>query len=281
MAVVGSQGIRMTVFARAVLVLLCLGLASCNEQKLIEKFTPPAEAAVAKSTLDDLRHGKLDTIESRLAPKLQGDPTVDATLRKLTAYFPAGEPQSMTALGAYTNSFNGVKHVRLSYQYQFASAWVQASVAMVEDHGTILIEGVHVNRTAQSLQQTNAFTTQGKNPGFLLAMALACLLPLFSLFAFVVCLRTPMRRRKWLWAIFTLIGVATFHLNWTTGAFDVQLISAQLFSASLTQPMGGAWILGLSFPLGAVIFLLRRRELMKLPASATPPTLPGKHPPPL
>jgi hypothetical protein len=281
MAAARNQGIRMTGFARVAMVLLCLGLASCNQQKLIETFTPPAEAMVAKSTLDDLRHGQLDMIESRLAPQLQGDPTVDAKLRELTGYFPAGEPQSMTPLGASTNTFNGVKRVRLSYQYQFASAWVQASVAMVEDHGKILIEGVHVNRTAQSLQQTNAFSTKGKNPGFLLTLGLACVLPLFSLFALVVCLRTPMRGYKWLWAIFTLVGVATFHLNWTTGAFDMQLISAQLLSASMTQSMGGPWIIGLSFPLGAAVFLLRRRELMKLPESTTPPVLPRKQPPPL
>ena len=263
--------------ARSVLVSLCLGLASCNQQQLIEKFTPPAEAAVAKSTLEDLRRDKLQTIESRLAPNLRNDPTVAATLHQLHGYFPAGEPRAIKAIGAFNNTFNGVKHVRLSYEMQFATGWVQASVSMVEDDGKILIEGMRVNRTAQSLEQVNAFTTQGKGPAAWLMLALACVLPLFSLFAFVLCLRTPMQARKWLWAILTLVGVTTVRLNWTTGDFSVQFLSIQLLSASIMQSLAGPWILGASFPLGAVIFLRRRRALMRMPASSSPPALPDSH----
>ena len=260
--------------ARTALVLLCLGLASCNQQKLIEKFTPPAEAAVAKGTLQDLRQGKLTTIELRLAPNLRNDPTVEAKLQQLNGYFPAGEPRAMKALGAFTNTLNGVKHVRLSYEMQFATGWVQASVSMVEDDGKILIEGVQVNRTTQSLEQTNAFTAQDKGPAAWLMLGLACVLPLFSLFVFVMCLRTPLRGRKWLWAIFTLVGVISVHLNWSTGAFGVQLLSIKLLNASVMQSPGGPWIIGVSFPLGAAIFLLRRRELMRVPARSAPPVLP-------
>lgn len=264
------------------LVVLCLVLVSCDQQKLLAKFTPPAEAAVAKSTLDDLHHGKLDAIESRLAPKLLDDPTTDAKLRGLVKYFPSGEPRSVAALGAFTTIFNGVKHVRLSYEYHYPTAWVQATVVMVEDNGKILIEGLQVNRTPQSLAQTNAFTLQGKAPAAWLMLAAACLLPLFSLFAFGLCLRTPLRGRKWPWAIFTLIGVITVRLNWTNGVFSMQLLSVQLLSASTMQASSGAWVLGVSFPLGAVIFLLRRRALMRDKASSLPPDLPARsEPPPL
>ncbi len=263
---------RMT---RTVLALLCLGLASCNQGKLIEKFTPPAEAAVAKSALQNLRQDKLEAIESRLAPSLRNDPTVEATLHQLHGYFPAGEPHAMKTIGAFTNTLNGVKHVRLNYEMQFATGWVQASVRMVEDDGKILIEGLRVNRTAQSLEQLNAFSTQGKGPAAWLMLGLACALPLFSLFAFVLCLRTPMRGRKWLWAIFTLVGVITVHLNWTTGDFSLQLLSIELLSASVMRSPAGAWLLGASFPLGAAIFLLRRRDLMRAPAISSPSALPN------
>lgn len=265
----------MKFFASVALVVACLGSASCNQQKLIDQFTPKAEAAMAKSTLDDLRKGKLDTIESRLAPNLRNDPAVDAKLHQLAGYFPPGEPHSMKTVGAFSNTFNGVKHVRLTYEYQFDASWLVAEVAMVQDGDKILIEGLHVNRTEHSLAQTNAFSLQGKGPMAWLMMGLVCVLPLFCLFAFVLCLRTPMRERKWLWAIFTLIGVVTVRLNWANDDFSVSLISVQLFSASASQFLNGPWTLGVSFPLGAMMFLLRRRELMFRPSTAIPPMLPG------
>lgn len=265
----------MKFFASIALIAACLGSVSCNQQKLIDQFTPKAEAAVAKSTLDDLRQGKLDTIESRLAPNLRNDPVVDAKLHQLTGYFPPGEPRSMKTVGAFSNTFNGVRHVRLTYEYQFDTSWLLAEVAMVQDGDKILIEGVHVNRTEHSLAQTNAFNLHGKGPAAWLMMVLVCVFPLFCLIAFVVCLRTPMRKRKWLWAIFTLVGVATVRLNWTSGDFSVSLISVQLFSASASQFLNGPWTLGVSFPLGAMMFLLRRRELMFRPGTTTPSMLPG------
>ena len=52
--------------ASIALVVACLGRASCSQQKLIDQFASETQAAVAKSTLDDLSKGKLDTIGSRL-----------------------------------------------------------------------------------------------------------------------------------------------------------------------------------------------------------------------
>ncbi len=265
----------MTWFARVLLVLACLGAASCDQQKWIDRFTPKAEATVAKSTLDDLRHGKLDVIESRLAPALRNDPATDIKLHQLAVYFPPGEPRSMKAVGANTSTFNGVTHVSLSYEYQFDTSWLLAEVSMVEDGDKILIEGVHVNRTEHSLAQTNMFSLHDKGPAAWLMLGLVCVLPLFSLFAFVLCLTTPMRGRKWPWAIFTLIGIATVRFNWLSGDFSTSLISFQLFSASASRFGNGPWILGVSFPLGAVMFLLLRRALMRSDGPADPPALPG------
>lgn len=265
----------MKFFASVALVVACLGSISCSQQKLIDEFASKTETAVAKSTLDDLRKGKLDTIGSRLAPNLRNDPTVDAKLHQLSGYFPPGEPRSIKTVGAFSNTFNGVKHVRLTYEYQFDTSWLLAGVAMVQDGDKILIEGVQVNRTERSLAQTNAFSLKDKGPAAWLMMVLVCVVPLFCLFAFVVCLRTPRRQRKWLWAIFTLIGVATVRINWTSGDFSMSLISVQLFGASAFQVLNGPWTLGVSLPLGAAIFLLRRRELMSRPSVAGPPMSPG------
>lgn len=270
-----TGGMRMTWLARVVLVLACLGIASCDQQKLIDRFTPKAEAAVAKAAIDDLRHGNIDAVEAKLVPDEKDDPATDAKLRQLVAYFPSVDPVSMTTVGARINDVNGVRHVQLTYEYRFDKAWVVTEIALVKSGDRILIEGIHLNRNEQSLAGMNAFSLHGKGMACWLMAGLTFALPLFCIFVFVLCLRTPMRGRKWLWAVFTLLGVGTVHLVWTTGEFSISLLSVELLSASAMQMGSGPWTLGVSFPLGAVIFLARRRELMRRAAAATPPAIPG------
>lgn len=258
--------------ALMVFMMLCLGMASCSRQDAIDHLAPARETTLARSALSDLRHGRLDALKAQLDPKLLSS-GIDDTLKQMQGYFPPGEPRSIKTVGAYTQYMNGTKRVSMTFEYQFDSAWAVGNVVLQQqgDHETI--EGIHVERLAQSLEQTNAFSLRDKGPGQWLIVGLACVIPLFCLFAFVLCLRTPIRRRKWLWAIFTLLGVTTLRVNWTTGHFAVQLLSVQLFGASVMRPLYGAWIVAISFPLGAIIFLLRRRALMRL-AAATPPDLP-------
>ncbi len=259
--------------ALMVFLVLCSGLASCSKQDAIDRLSPTRETTLARNALSDLRHGRLDALKAQLDPRLLSS-GIDEKLKQLQGYFPAGEPRSVKTVGAYTQYMNGTRRVSMTFEYQFDSAWAVGNVVLQQRGEHETIEGIHVERLAQSLEQTNAFSLKDKGPGQWLIVGLACLIPLFCLFAFVLCLRTPIMRRKWLWAIFTLLGVATVRVNWTTGHYAVQLLSVQLFGASVMRPFYGAWTVAISFPLGAIIFLLRRRALMRHAATATPPDLP-------
>ncbi len=86
--------------------------------------------------------------------------------------------------------------------------------------------------------------------------------PLFTLYALVLCIRMRMTR-KWLWILFILLGVTTLRLNWSTGEMGLQPLSVQLLGASFSRSgLVAPWIFGVSFPLGAVFFLRKRRALL-------------------
>src|SRR5712692_9790961 len=71
-----------------------------------------------------------------------------------------------------------------------------------------------------------------------------------SVYAFVQCWRTPGLERKWLWALFTLVGFCAFSLNWTTGGFNVNPLSFNLFSAGAVRDgFVGPWVITFAFPL--------------------------------
>jgi hypothetical protein len=71
-----------------------------------------------------------------------------------------------------------------------------------------------------------------------------------------------MAKRKWLWLIFIALGLFQFHLNWTTGAWNLQPLSFLLLGAGFTKAAPAApLILSVAFPLGAILFLARRKSI--------------------
>jgi len=38
-----------------------------------------------------------------------------------------------------------------------------------------------------------------------------------ALYALLVCIRTPIRRRKWLWIIVTILGIGKLGIDWSSG----------------------------------------------------------------
>jgi hypothetical protein len=128
--------------------------------------------------------------------------------------------------------------------------------------GKTMITTARFDRLPSSLEEMNRFTFRDKgwiHYGFFLAVIG---IPLFILFALVVCVRSKIRR-KWLWVVFTLLGLITLRLNWTTGQTDYQIFSFQLFGASaLAAGSYAPWIFGVSLPIGAIVFLVKRSKLI-------------------
>lgn len=252
-------------------VLLMLG--ACSSRTTIDRFAPHPQTERARAMIDTVRGGDVPSIRALLDDAMRSEVS-DAQLRTIAAAFPASAPGSVTLVGTHT-SYLGAQghrtaHYSLTYEYAWPPRWLLVNVVLAgEEHSRLA--GIHLQSLDQPLEQINAFTLRGKNPLQLTVLALAVAVPLFCLYAFIRCLRTPLRRRKWLWAIGTLLGVTTLQVNWTTGAWGVQLLSVQLFGASAMASPYGPWVIGVSFPLGAAWFLLRRRQLMADPAPASPP----------
>jgi hypothetical protein len=95
--------------------------------------------------------------------------------------------------------------------------------------GDKIIEGMNVQPLAKSLQEINSFQLKGKG----IANDYAILvLPLFSIVALILCIRTPMPpKRKILWCLGILVGFGRVGVNWTSGAILVSPLYLQFLSA--------------------------------------------------
>jgi hypothetical protein len=244
--------------------MLLVALGACSQQNMLQKFASPAEQSAARHYIDLLRQGRYEVIEAAMDPTI-GGPSLHVTLVSMAALIPAGEPTSVTLVGANRMKASGSETVNLTFEYNFSGKWILANVATKRDSGPTTIVGFHIYPQSESLEQQSKFVLGGKSAFQYLALGLAIILPLFTLLALVICIKTKLKGRKWPWVLFIIFGIGKFALNWRTGQWGYSFLNIQLLSAGAFAPLYGPWTIFLSIPAGAIVFLMRRKQL-KAPA---------------
>lgn len=252
-------GVRLVLPISLLLLMVLSGCTPADPASLIKRFTPPEDEAIATNYIALLRQNKFGRIENDLDPSLKSALTQD-TLVKMANAIPTQNPISVKVIGAQQFRSSDLYKINLSFEYQFPSKWLLINVATQKKDGISTIIGFNVYPLSDSLENLNKFTLSGKTFSQYATLALAFLIPLFTLYALVLCIRTKMVKRKWLWVIFILIGIGKLTVNWTTGEWNLAPLSFQLFGAGSFAPPYGAWLISISLPLGAILFLFRRRK---------------------
>lgn len=238
----------------------CLLLGGCNEAALMKRWTPPEAEAVAREYVDLLRQGKFDQIEHDLDPSLV-DSSVQDTLATMAAYFPDENPTSVKVVGVNVNRSAESSTTNIMLEYQFKDQWILVSFAtqMTGDARTIV--GFHVNPLSDSLENLNRFTLVGKSPQQYWVLVFGVCSMVFSIYVFLVCIRTKDVKLKWLWMPFILCGIGKAVVNWTTGQWDITPLSVQIPCLMATAPLYGPWTVATALPLGAILFWARHRNM--------------------
>jgi hypothetical protein len=242
--------------------LLCLTLmfllAACSQQELMEKFSTPQDQAEARHYIDLLRAGNFVEIEKGADSSIS-HAAFQTELPKMAAVFPDGQPRSITLVGAQRRSINGDASVTTTLEYAFDGKWVLATVTIRDPDNARKLFAFKVNPEHESVLTANRFELSGKSPMqyFVLFGTIAGFT--LTLWALIACCFTKMPRKGW-WIVFILLGLGDLGLNWTSGEWTFHPVYLQLFSASFMKPLYGPLEISCSLPLGAILFLLRRRR---------------------
>jgi hypothetical protein len=234
-------------------------IAGCNQQDMLSLIASTDDQAVARKYIELLRDRRFDEIEQATHPSIRSQ--LGDALGQMADMLPQADPTSITLVGAHKSTNNGSRTTNLTFEYGFREEWFIINVAWIGGDDAFAIVGFNVYSTPGSLEQMNKFELAGKSPTHYLFLALVVALPIFSIYALIVCARTRMSGRKWPWIIFILFGVGNVALNWTTGEWQFAPLRIQLLSASAAANPYGPWVLSISVPLGALLFFLRRRSL--------------------
>jgi hypothetical protein len=232
---------------------------------MLQKFTSPAEQAIAHKYFDELRSRDFEDIEKAIDPTIADD-LRGGVLGKMADLIPVGAPTSVQLVGArrFSSESTGTT-VNLTYEYQFDTHYLLTNLATKTKGGVTTIIGLGVQPESASLATQNKFNLSGKSALQYAVLGGAIIAAIFTLTVLVVCIRTKMQRRKWLWILFILFGFGRLSVNWTTGQWGIGVLAVQLFSASAHADFFGPWIVSVSLPAGAVIFLIKRRNLQAGP----------------
>jgi len=261
----------MTALRLALLALLAFA-AGCNQQEMLSQLVPAEDQALASRYVDLLRARNFDEIDRAAAPNVRG-PRLYAALLKMAEELPEQPPTSWKLVSAQLQTNADETTTNVVFEYDFSGKWVLANVATLRKQDSVSLVGLSVRAIPESLEEHHRFRLAGKSAVQYLVLALAIVFPLFTLYALVACVRTRMAGRKWPWVLFILFGIGSFAVNWTTGEWQVSLIATRLFSAAASATLYGPWVLSVSLPLGALVFLVRRKAL-----TAAMPNAPGPAP---
>jgi hypothetical protein len=280
-----SLGVSWT--RRCSLFFLLLSLVGCNRDNfmklfgydrasLMKRFTPPDDESLALRYVELVRQHRFEKVEELLDPSIKDGETRD-TEAGMAEVFPTREPASIKTVDANLARGEDSSTTSITLEYEFAPvempvngrtdqtsrSWLLAQVVVQTKDGVKTIVGSHVMPISMSVEATNDFTLLDKSLSQYAGLCLAILVSVFSLYVFVLCARTKMGKKKWIWLIPIAIGVCRFTVDWTTGQWFFVPWAVQLPPVIMFCSPYGPWVFHITAPLGAVAFLLLRKHLMR------------------
>ena len=224
----------------------------------------PQDEANARRYIELLRQRNYAAIEQDMdQTTLPND--VDQRLEAMADKFPSGQATATNLTGWNKLDIPGNTTTTTTISYVFSKTVVTASVTMQRLDDSNRLAGFTVSSfdaaDAQAALATNSFTLAHKSVEQYTVLALAILSPLFCVYAFILCLKTKIARRKWLWLILIFLGVGEFGVNWTTGESILTPFFLRLPPGGAQAAAFGPWIVYASLPIEAILFLYLRPTL--------------------
>lgn len=250
-----------------------LKFAGYDRASLMKKNTPQDDEALAIGSIELLRQKRFEQVEERLDPSIR-NADLRSRLVAMAEMFPTREPSSIKTVDASHTKGSSTTSITLEYEFPPSAttvdgkaelsprSWFLAQVFIRKDAKTIA--GLLVRPISESVEVYNEFTILDKGVSQYAGLLLAILVSVFGLYVFVLCARTKMGKKKWIWLMLMVPGVCRLSVNWTTGQWSFTPLSVQVkllpLIPNVTCTAYGPWMLQITAPLGAIAFLLWRKN---------------------
>lgn len=283
-------------FRRAALFLLLLFTLFLFESGLAQESNIPTkitEEALEfnQAILDDMLKKDVDVVLSKALDKFQELKGARSGLEKLMVYLPDyKDGKTYTLMSSQVRITADTKTPEAIYKTayeitdingnkEFTDKW-----AILDLYSQETSEGLkfrHFNFKTYSSQPTKIGKFEIKNKGFkhYIFLALLIAIPLFVIFTIVAIIRNKHMSKKWLWGLFSSVGLWGVNFNWMTGKISPEFITLTtnsngstgwhlkilsfkvLGASSMKASQYSPYIVTIAFPIGAVLYwILKHRN---------------------
>lgn len=248
------------------LLLFCFG---CNAVSRLEKMQQSAKKDFdfSKEYISLIQNGKIEEAMTYLPPKLRNEDT-GKFLNEVVAVFPSKPFERAELVRLKKNSGLTGTATKLVLEYVYPTKPIIVIIHLFQtDDEKVIVNWLEVNQLRLPAKDMYAFTFQDKSFIHILFLIWIVLVPLFIIFTVVVALRTPIKKKKWLWILFILIGIFGIHFNWATTEIIIRPSNFKLLGSAFTRySTTGAWLLKVSLPIGAILFWVKRKKFLQAAA---------------
>jgi hypothetical protein len=189
------------------------------------------------------------------------NPSAQRTFEKMADILPPAEPTAIHLIGkSWVKSSSKPERHDITLEYLYPGKPLVANIVMDQTASGFVVMGAHFTPVSQPLEQYYVFRAAGQSRTHYTVAAVAALLIIVNAYALARCIMMPGLRRRWLWIIFVLLGWGTIGFNWTEATFGISPLFVGVPVVRVAQSAYQPLVIGLSLPLGALIFVFRRRQ---------------------
>ena len=239
------------------LITLLVVVVGCDPIELIMKPLPEKSDHLARVLLQTLAKGDVDGAIRLMDPKLDMNDGVREQFNEVAGLMSKDELKEIS-LVRYSNLkalIQDNQRSQFTYELIFKDSWGVANIAVDFMEGERYIIGVYMEPLERPLKEINAFTLENKSVIHYMMLALAIIIPLFSLVALYVCVQKKKSFAMWVWAVFILVGIGNVSINWTSGKVAYNIISiTSVWAPGLRDGASGAFYITYAIPVGAIVF---------------------------
>jgi hypothetical protein len=247
-------------------VALIWGIGACHGLKIADVEGSP-ETARGHQVLEAVERGDADAVMAQMSPGRQL-PDTRESIRQIMAHLPPGPPSHLRLYGWYVHTLEEDTTITETAQLSFEATYETGTYYLFEmsfegPQRALEMTGLQVTPLPAPLAVMNAFSFRGRSPRHFLFLVVMLASAATIVAALVRWKRTRRTlRHPWLWLIGILALPISPTLNWTTGQIVWSALKLQIglcFSVGRAGE-GGPWLLTCSLPIGAVFFLMRKRQ---------------------
>ncbi|QJE73304.1 hypothetical protein HHL28_09565 [Aerophototrophica crusticola] len=210
----------------------------------------------------------MEALAPLTAPELKSK--IPAVVPQIGGIIGGQVPISMDLVNIQILEESGKTITVLVFDVRFRDRWVLSQVQVQSTPNGEFINGFHVTPTPGPAASLNPFSLADKSWRHWLMLMLGAASLATTLSALALLVRSRGLPRRWLWGLGIIVGFGQLSLNWTSGEASFSLLALQAFGVGASKvPIYAPWVVQVSVPVVAVIFLIRRDALLARAQAAT------------